>query len=153
MEEIPTLDGYIGLKLSLERLEYRNKVVQRQRHIESLKKQNDRAKREREAQQDFDMKMGYHKGRRPSPSTVKEDRRRERIDLNMPATSFNLNKRGVSPKDEISGQRVKSAGSLKLKKNQGNLFRGPTFDLVYTVPSTTSPLQKRETSQRQDGFD
>ena len=48
VEEIPTLDSYIGLKLSLEQLEWRNKVLERQKNIETLKKQNERAKREKE---------------------------------------------------------------------------------------------------------
>lgn len=157
MEEIPTLDGYIGLKLSLERLEYRNKVIQRQKNIENLRKQNERANSEKGGQRDFGMKINYDKGRRPSPNTIIEGRRREKIDLSMPTTSLSQKKFGVGSKDEIgsktTGERVKSAGNLKMKTKQGNLFRGPTFDLVYTVPSIASPLPRRENQQHHDGFE
>ena len=100
VEEIPTLDGYIGLKLSLERLEWRNKVAQRQRNIENLKKQNERARKEKERQQDFEIRMNYQKGRRPSPNIMTEVRRKERIDLNMPSTTFGVTKAGVSSTNE-----------------------------------------------------
>ena len=157
MEEIPTLDGYIGLKLSLERLEWRNKVLQRQKNIENLKKQNERSYNEKREQREFAMKMNYNKGGRPSPNTVMEGRRKEKIDLNMPTTSLSHKKIGVETNDEIggkiAGERVKSAGCLKMKTKQGNLFRGPTFDLVYTVPSIASPLPRRENQQRQDYFE
>ena len=158
MEEIPTLDGYIGLKISLERLEWRNKVAERQRNIENLKKQNERSRKEKERQQDFEFRMQYQKGRRSSPNIMTDERRKEKIDLNMPSTTFGVTKLGVSPANEmggkITGQRAKSAGSLKLKTKQGNLFRGPTFDLVYTVPSIASPLPTRKGNpQRQLGID
>jgi hypothetical protein len=85
-------------------------------------------------------------------------RRKEKIDLNMPSTTFGVTKLGVSPMNEtgrkITGQRAKSASSLKLKTKQGNLFRGPTFDLVYTVPSIASPLPTRAGNPpRQLGLD
>ena len=148
VEEIPTLDGYIGLKLSLEQLEWRNKVAERQKNIETLKKQNERAKREKEKRQVFSMGISYHqKGNSQSPNiTTDLQRRREKIDLNMPSTTFGVSKIGIYPPNEpgkrFNGQRAKSAGSLKLKTTQGNLFRGPTFDLVYTVPSVASPLPR-----------
>ena len=87
-----------------------------------------------------------------------EVRRKDRIDLNMPSTTFGVTKVGIStPNDngrKITGQRAKSAGSLKLKTKQGNLFRGPTFDLVYTVPSIASPLPtRRGNPQHQLGLD
>ena len=156
VEEIPTLDSYIGLKLSLEQLEWRNKVLERQKNIETLKKQNERAKREKEKREVFAMGIGYHqKGRGLSPN-MDSNRRREKIDLNMPSTTFGVSK--IVPPHEsekrISGQRAKSAGNLKLKTTQGNLFRGPTFDLVYTVPSIASPLPQRAGNpHRHDGLD
>ena len=157
VEEIPTLDGYIGLKLSLEQLEWRNKVVERQKNIETLKKQNERAKREQEKRQVFAMGISYHqKGQSPNTFTDSQ-RRREKIDLNMPSTTFGVNKIGISPPHvpgkRINGQRAKSAGSLKLKTTQGNLFRGPTFDLVYTVPSIASPLPRAGNQHRHDVLD
>lgn len=158
VEEIPTLDSYIGLKLSLEQLEWRNKVLERQKNIETLKKQNERAKREKEKREVFAMGIGYHqKGSGLSPN-MDSNRRREKIDLNMPSTTFGVSKIGISPPHEsgkrIHGQRAKSAGNLKLKTTQGNLFRGPTFDLVYTVPSIASPLPQRAGNpHRHDGLD
>ena len=149
VEEIPTLDGYIGLKLSLEKLEWRNKVIQRQKNIENLKKQNKRSKVEIQSQLGLDSKISYQQRGRygPSPDKRTEVRRKDKIDLNMPITSYGINVSAFSPKDDmgknVGGQRVKSAGNLKLKTTQGNLFRGPTFDLVYTVPSIASPLPRR----------
>ena len=149
MEEIPTLDGYIGLKLSLEKLEWRNKVIQRQKNIENLKKQNKRSKVETQSQLGLDSKISYQQRGRygPSPDKRTEVRRKDKIDLNMPITSYGINVSAFSPKDDmgknVGGQRVKSAGNLKLKTTQGNLFRGPTFDLDYTVPSIASHLPRR----------
>ena len=145
--------------MSLERLEWRNKVLKRQKNIENLKKQNERAIRDKGLQPDFSINRSYDRGvRRLSPNTVSEGRRRkEKIDLDMPTTSFSQNKIGVGSTEDsggrITGQRAKSAGSLRMKTKQGNLFRGPTFDLVYTVPATASPLPGRENQHRRDRFE
>ena len=158
VEEIPTLDSYIGLKLSLEQLEWRNKVLERQKNIETLKKQNERAKREKEKREVFAMGISFHQKASGLSPNMDSNRRREKIDLNMPSTTFGVSKIGISPPHEsgkrINGQRAKSAGNLKLKTTQGNLFRGPTFDLVYTVPSIASPLPQRAGNpHRHDGLD
>ena len=137
MEEIPTLDSYIGLKLSLERLEWKNKVIQRQKNIENLRQKNKRVSDVNE----------HFIGRRISAGT-----RKEMINLSMPPTIFGQKKFVVDPNDgigtKISGERVKSAGSLKKKTKQGNLFHGPTFDLVYTVPSLEHPYRYKAPTQR-----
>ena len=103
MEEIPNLDGYIGLKLSLEKLEWRNKVIQRQKNIENLKKQNKRSKVETQSQLGLDSKISYQQRGRygPSPDKRTEVRRKDKIDLNMPITSYGINVSAFSPKDDM----------------------------------------------------
>ena len=96
-EEVPTLDGYIQMKLNLEKLRWREKVNERKAQIETLKRRNQMALERRQE------KSGYEAKIHSTRPTVR-----------------------VS-KVKLSTTRATPRGSL---------FKGTTFDLMYSVPPT-----------------
>ena len=96
-EEVPTLDGYIQMKLNLEKLRWREKVNERKAQIETLKRRNQMALERRQEKSGYEAKIH---STRPTVRVLKV---------------------------KLSTTRVLPRWSL---------FKGTTFDLMYSVPPT-----------------
>lgn len=98
--EIPTLDGYIDLKLKLAKARNDSKVRDRKANIERLRKANQLRLRRQHEMNDFH---------------------------GMTSSG------GQNVKSPMKGSPFKRKVTV-MKTTKGNLFKGPTFDLIYSLP-------------------